>query len=238
VRVDGEAYFPGEFAIAHADERISDIIIRAGGLNPYAYPKGATLIRRNEFYNELTEEEIKAQTLIKVKANVSRDSLDRTESDKILLERIDRKILESQQESKKRRGDISAEDFRQQSILDLGTTAEGIGEIEIRDTELIGINLETILNNPHGPDDLILREGDVISIPRQLQTVRMRGEVLYPTSARYRENSGFKQYISRAGGFTENSRRSRAYVIYANGDVKRTRKILLVNNYPKHRTRG
>jgi protein involved in polysaccharide export with SLBB domain len=233
VRVDGEAYFPGEFAIAHADERISDIIKRAGGLNPYAYPKGATLIRRNEFYKELTEDEIKAQTLTKVKANVSRDSLDRTESDKILLERIDRKILESQQESKKRRDDIVAEDFRQQSILDLGATAEGIGEIEIKDTELIGINLETIINNPHGPEDMILREGDVISIPRQLQTVRMRGEVLYPTSARYRENSGFKQYISRAGGFTENSRRSRAYVIYANGDVKRTRKILLVNNYPK-----
>jgi protein involved in polysaccharide export with SLBB domain len=233
VRVDGEAFYPGEFAIAHADERISDIIIRAGGLNPYAYPKGATLIRRNEFYKELTEEEIKAQTLVIVKANISRDSLDRTESDKILLERIDRKILESQQESKKRRGDISAEDFRQQSILDLGASAEGIGEIEIRDTELIGINLETILNNPHGTEDMILREGDVISIPRQLQTVRMRGEVLYPTSARYKENSGFKQYISSAGGFSENSRRGRSYVIYANGDVKRTRKIFLVNNYPK-----
>jgi protein involved in polysaccharide export with SLBB domain len=233
VRVDGEAFYPGEFAIAHADERISDIIKRAGGLNPYAYPKGATLIRKNEFYKEPTDDEIKAQTLTKVKSNVSRDSLDRTESDKILLERIDKKILESELESKKRRIDIAAEDFRQQSILDLGATAVGIGEIEIRDTELIGINLEIILQNPYGSEDLILREGDVISIPRQLQTVRMRGEVLYPTSARYRENSGFKQYISRAGGFTENSRRARAYVIYANGDVKRTRKILLVNNYPR-----
>jgi protein involved in polysaccharide export with SLBB domain len=232
VRVDGEAYYPGEFAISHADERISDIIKRAGGLNQYAYPKGATLIRRNEFYKEPSEDEIKAETLVIVKANVSRDSLDRTESDKILMQRIDRKILESQQESKKRRGDIVAEDFRQQSILELGAAAEGIGEIEIRDTELIGINLEIIINNPHGSEDMILREGDVISIPRQLQTVRMRGEVLYPTSARFRENAGFKQYISRAGGFTENSRRARAYVIYANGDVKRTRKILLVNNYP------
>ncbi|MFD2203545.1 SLBB domain-containing protein [Shivajiella indica] len=233
VRVEGEAYYPGEFAIAHADERISDIIKRAGGLNPYAYPKGATLIRRNEFFKEQSEDEIKAQTLTKVKANVSRDSLDRTESEKILLERIDRKIIESQQESKKRREVIASEDFRQQSILELGANQEGIGEIEIKDTELIGINLDVILSNPYGPEDLILREGDVLSIPRQLQTVRMRGEVLYPTSARYRENSGFKQYISRAGGFTSNSRRGRSYVIYANGDVKRTRKILLINNYPK-----
>jgi protein involved in polysaccharide export with SLBB domain len=117
--------------------------------------------------------------------------------------------------------------------MELGATTEGVGKIEIKDTELIGINLETIIKNPYGPEDLILREGDVLSIPRQLQTVRMRGEVLYPTSARYRENAGFKQYISSAGGFTENSRRGRSYVIYANGDVKRTRKIFLVNNYPK-----
>lgn len=232
VRVEGEAFYPGEFAIAHADERISDLIIRAGGLNPYAYPKGATLIRRNEFYKEPSEDEIKAETLTKVKTNISRDSLDRTESDKILAARIDRKIAESKEIDKESRNLVDADDFRQQSIMDLGETADGLGEIEIKDTELIGINLASIMNNPHGSEDLILREGDVISIPRELQTVRMRGEVLYPTSARYRNNTGFKNYISRAGGFTERSRRSRSYVIYANGDVQRTKRIFFVNVYP------
>lgn len=232
VRVEGEALYPGEFAIAHANERISDLIKRAGGLNPYAYPKGATLIRRNEFYKDPSEDELKAETLIDVKSNISRDSLDRTESEKILFERIDQKILEGQQESRRKKQDLGAEDFRQQSLVELGESADGIGKIEIKDTELIGINLESILSNPYGPSDLILREGDVLSIPRELQTVRMRGEVLYPTSARYRPNSGFKQYISRAGGFTEKSRRGRSYVIYANGDVKRTRKILFANIYP------
>lgn len=232
VRVDGEVLYPGEFAIAHANERISDLVKRAGGLNPYAYPKGATLIRRNEFYKEPTEYEVKAETLRIVKKNISRDSLDRTESDKVLLKRIDRKINESQEESRRQGRNISAEDFRQQSLLDLSESTEGVGKIEIKDTELIGINLESILTNPYGPSDLILREGDVLSIPRELQTVRMRGEVLYPTSARFRPNSGFKEYISKAGGFTDKSRRGKSYVIYANGDVKRTRKILFANVYP------
>lgn len=232
VRVDGEAFFPGEYAIAHADERISDLVKRAGGLNNYAYPKGATLIRRNEFYKEPSEDEIKAETLTKVKANISRDSLDRTESDKILSSRIDQKILETKATERAARGAVDAEAFRQQSIMEPGESQEGVGQIEIKDTELIGINLEAILKNPYGPEDLILKEGDVLSIPRELQTVRMRGEVLYPTSARYRENAGFKQYISRAGGFTEKSRRGRAYVIYANGDVQRTRKFLFINAYP------
>ncbi|WP_291785299.1 SLBB domain-containing protein, partial [Cecembia sp.] len=232
VRVEGEAFFPGEFAIAHADERISDLVNRAGGLNPYAYPKGATLIRRNEFYKEPSEDQIKAETLTKVKGNISRDSLDRTESDKILAARIDKKIADSNEIDRAARNTVDSDDFRQQSIMELGETADGIGEIEIKDTELIGINLATIMNNPHGPEDLILREGDILSIPKELQTVRMRGEVLYPTSARFRENAGFKQYISRAGGFTERSRRSRSYVIYANGDVQRTKRILFINAYP------
>ncbi|WP_245189507.1 SLBB domain-containing protein [Lunatimonas salinarum] len=232
VRVDGEAFFPGEYAIARADERISDLVNRAGGLNPYAYPKGATLIRRNEFYSDLSEDELKAATLTKVKANISRDSLDRTESEKILSARIDQKIEESIRSGEAARDAMNTEDFRQQSIIDLGEAQEGVGEIQIRDTELIGINLEAILANPYGPEDLILREGDVLSIPRELQTVRMRGEVLYPTSARYRVHSGFKDYISRAGGFTEKSRRGRSYVVYANGDVQRTKKFLFINSYP------
>lgn len=232
VKVEGEAFYPGEFAIAHADERISDLIKRAGGLNSYAYPKGATLIRRNEFYKEPTEDEIKAETLTKIKGNISRDSLDRTESDKILASRIDRKIAESIASAKAVRSRVDTDDFRQQSILELGESNENIGEMQIKDTELIGIDLAAIIKNPYGPEDLILKEGDVLKIPRQLQTVRMRGEVLYPTSARYRSTSGFKDYISRAGGFTERSRRGRSYVVYANGDVQRTKKFMFINSYP------
>jgi len=97
---------------------------------------------------------------------------------------------------------------------------------------MVGIDLLAILNNPGGKNDLILQEGDVLSIPKELQTVRMRGEVLYPTTARFRDNSGFKNYISRAGGFTDQSRKSRSYVVYANGDVQRTKKVLFFNFYP------
>jgi protein involved in polysaccharide export with SLBB domain len=70
-------------------------------------------------------------------------------------------------------------------------------------------------------------------VPKELQTVRMRGEVLYPTTARYEEVRGFRNYISRAGGFTESARKGRSYVIYANGDVRRTNKVLFLTFFPK-----
>jgi hypothetical protein len=81
--------------------------------------------------------------------------------------------------------------------------------------------------------DLILKEGDVLSIPKELQTVRMRGEVLFPTTARYDLTNRFSSYISKSGGFTDNARKGRLYVVYANGDVKRTNKFIFFNVYPK-----
>lgn len=45
VRVSGEVIFPGEYVLTHKNERLSDLVKRAGGLNNWAYVRGARLIR-------------------------------------------------------------------------------------------------------------------------------------------------------------------------------------------------
>lgn len=45
VTVSGEVIFPGEYVLTHKNERLSDIVKRAGGLNSWAYVRGARLIR-------------------------------------------------------------------------------------------------------------------------------------------------------------------------------------------------
>ncbi len=52
VRVKGEVLYPGVYAITTKNERISEFIKRAGGLTPYAYVEGATLIRKREMKKE------------------------------------------------------------------------------------------------------------------------------------------------------------------------------------------
>jgi len=52
VFVDGEANFPGAYSISSKNERISDLIDRAGGLSPYAFVEGGVLIRKNPYYRE------------------------------------------------------------------------------------------------------------------------------------------------------------------------------------------
>ena len=183
VSVEGQTIFPGVYALERKDERLSDIVKRAGGLNSQAYPVGATLIRKFKI---------------------------------------------SKQEADRKRSQLS----------DLSDVSSGVSvkveEVKEETEEAIGMDLVKAIEDPGSSADMLLQDGDVLRIPREPQTVRMQGEVLYPTSTRYLNGLNFKHYIAEAGGFTELSARKRAYVIYANGSVDRTRKLLGVFNvYPR-----
>ncbi|MGV6829455.1 MAG: SLBB domain-containing protein [Flavobacteriales bacterium] len=54
VRIEGEVNYPGNYSIEMKNERISDLIERSGGLSPYAFVEGATLIRVNPYFRDLT----------------------------------------------------------------------------------------------------------------------------------------------------------------------------------------
>lgn len=231
VTVEGEVNFPGEFVLSNANERISDLLKRAGGLNQFAYAKGATLIRRTEYYEVTPEDELKEKNLKSVREQLDNKDLMLTEAEEIFLERLSRKLLEKEERRLKRRiNEEEEEDLRASRLLDVVDTTSV--KIDFKPQELVGINLQAILENPGTRQDLILQEGDILSIPKELQTVRMRGQVLFPTTARYQESRGLRSYVGRAGGFTEMARKKKSYVIYANGDVRRTRNFLFLNFYP------
>lgn len=102
-----------------------------------------------------------------------------------------------------------------------------------RKEQLLGINLDKILANPGSKYDLYLEKGDVIRVPKRLQTVQMFGEVYFPKKVRFDKNFNFRDYVRGAGGFTAQALRRRSYVVYSNGEVKSTRKALFFNSYPK-----
>jgi len=100
-------------------------------------------------------------------------------------------------------------------------------------SENVGIDLETILDDPQSEFDLFLDDGDTLRIPKQLQTVRVSGEILYPALVRFGESLKFKDYINKAGGFSDRSSKKRPYVVYANGSVKGTKSFLFIKSYPR-----
>ncbi|MFY0253338.1 SLBB domain-containing protein [Chitinophaga sp. 30R24] len=102
-----------------------------------------------------------------------------------------------------------------------------------RHEQLLGINLDHILKHPGSKYDLLLEEGDIIKVPKRLQTVQLFGEVYFPKKIRYDGVYKFRDYVRGSGGFTSQALRRRSYIVYANGEVKNTRKVFFFNAYPK-----
>jgi len=92
--------------------------------------------------------------------------------------------------------------------------------VDIEEYEL-GVQLEKALENPGGKYDITLRDGDKLVVPQYDPTVRITGEVNNPGSTTFVSGKNGRYYINRAGGYTGSGWKHHAYVIYANGDVKR-----------------
>ena len=97
----------------------------------------------------------------------------------------------------------------------------------------VGINLKKIMENKNSYQDLVLKDGDVLIIPSEKQTVEVKGLVLAPSLVRYEKGKSTRSYINSAGGFSDNAQKRSVYVVYANGDVKGTSRFLFFRSYPK-----
>ena len=87
----------------------------------------------------------------------------------------------------------------------------------------VALDLEDALNSPGGASDVVLREGDVVEIPVRSNVVRIHGAVMYPTAVSYNPMMTGRDYIEAAGGYSQDARRSKAYVVSMGGRAKRLR---------------
>ena len=85
----------------------------------------------------------------------------------------------------------------------------------------VSLDLEAALNSPGGASDVVLREGDIVEIPVRSNVVRIHGAVMFPTAVNYDPMMTGKDYIQAAGGFSQDARRNKAYVVSMGGRAKR-----------------
>jgi polysaccharide export outer membrane protein len=152
VRLEGEVIFPGSFALQTRQDRLSTLVLRAGGLTERAFLAGAIL--------ERAEDEIGP----------------------------------------------------------------------------INIQLAAALEAPGSADDIILRPGDVLTVPEYNPVVRVEGAVTSPTSVLFKQGEPLRYYVESAGGYTRLADKSRVRVKYANGSAEITsRGLLLFRSQPEVR---
>lgn len=168
VQVTGEVLFGGTYAMTNREERLSDIIRKAGGATPNAYLRGAKLTR------------------------VANEAEKKRMRDVINL--MNRQFGEAMMDS-------------------LG--------IRVEDTFTVGIELDKAVANPGSEYDLVLREGDVINVPKLNNTVKINGAVMMPNTVGYLKGKDVDYYLDQAGGYALNAKKSKKFVIYMNGQVAR-----------------
>lgn len=113
-------------------------------------------------------------------------------------------------------------------------------------TGLVVIDLDDILADKNHPSNIVLREGDVIQVPKTRDLVTIGGYVNlneayaqgYLTGERaisvaFRGEKSAKYYVDRfAAGVSKDGAMKELKVQYADGRVQKTKKFLFFNNYP------
>ena len=97
-------------------------------------------------------------------------------------------------------------------------------KLELNNIYSVGIDLEKALAKPGSDADIVLREGDKLIIPEMTNTVKINGAVMMPNTVAFKKGETVNYYISQAGGFANGARKSKAFIIYMNGQVAEVNK--------------
>ena len=93
--------------------------------------------------------------------------------------------------------------------------------VNLNEDQIISLDLDYIMSHKGSDSDIVLKEGDRVIIPEFVNTVQVLGEVMFPNTVVYKKGKGVGHYINSAGGFTQNAKRSKVYVVYMNGSATR-----------------
>jgi polysaccharide export outer membrane protein len=193
IALEGQVKFPGVYPITEG-ETLRDVIERAGGLTPLAFPEGAVFTRESLRQREAQQIETLAERLRQDLAALA---------------------LQGAQVSGAT-GDpqASAELLAVgRSLLDELTRAKPVGRLVIDWQSLAA-------SNAGKHYDLLLKDGDRLVIPKRAQEVTVIGEVQNATSHLYVPGLSRDDYLEMSGGTRKRADTKRIYVVRANGKVE------------------
>lgn len=98
---------------------------------------------------------------------------------------------------------------------------------------LMSVNLRNALEKPGSEDDIVLEEGDMITIPKKQVAVQAFGAVNIQKKVPFYPGLKTSRLIRESGGFAENANKRGTYVLYPNGRVKTAHSYFFFRTYPK-----
>ena len=191
ISLRGEVMHPGSYGI-RPGEKLSSVLLRAGGFSPAAYPYGAVLLRsevqkiEQRSYSELVQRVREQQTTLKLTATSTTDPDQKLSAEAALVQ--------------------------WQTTLDNLMNSPPSGRVTIQ----VSSDIKTWANTAR---DVPVRAGDVLVVPKRASYVLVQGQVYGPTAVAYRPGKSAKWYLLQAGGTTNLANKKATFVIRADGTV-------------------
>ncbi|MEO6130581.1 MAG: SLBB domain-containing protein, partial [Saprospiraceae bacterium] len=259
VSIYGAVRNPGSYPFGPA-MKLADLINLAGGFK-YGADHQRIDISRSEWANG------KDQKVTQYTTQLPNDfSLNDTDQNSLELEPFDNVYIRNIPEFEPQQTILLKGELRypgtypilkdKERISDLITRAGGLSGDAFPDgaklfrqgdsTGLVVINLEEILNNTNIPSNVILRNGDIIEVPKSRELVTIGGLVNLDEaysesfltgekriSVAFRGEKSAKYYIDNfAAGINRRGSLKEIKVQYADGGVQKTKQFLFFNHYP------
>ena len=191
ITLRGEVVHPGGYGI-RPGEKLSSVLLRAGGFGPGAYPYGAVLLRsevqklEQRSYGELIQRVREQQANLKLTAASAPDPDQRLSAESAFVQ--------------------------WQTTLDSLITTPPTGRVTVQ----ISSNIKSWQNTPR---DITMRAGDVLVVPKRPSYILVQGQVYGPTAVAYRPGKSARWYLMQAGGPTNMANKKATFVIRADGTV-------------------
>jgi polysaccharide export outer membrane protein len=190
VTISGEVKNPGVFGI-RPGERLSSVLKRAGGLLPTAYPPGAFFTRTSvrELQEKSRQELIQR---IEQEGPMVRTSVTSTASEQTEL--------------------VKQADLERERVLEGLRRAPVTGRLVVR----MRAGLRGFENSSQ---DVELRDGDRLDIPKRPGVVLVIGQVYNTNAITYMPGKNVRWYLSQAGGSTRLGDKGAIFVARADGEI-------------------
>jgi protein involved in polysaccharide export with SLBB domain len=190
VQIQGEVGHPGSYGFQEG-EHLSSVLRRAGGLRNTGYAAGAVLVRVQ--VREL-EEKSRADLIREIETSSSAARLSPNLGG----------------------GDTSATlqqiQQQQEQVLARLRSQPATGRLVIH----ISSDIDAWANTP---DDIEIRSGDVLTVPKRPGFVLVSGQVYNTSAITYEPGKTAAWYLKRAGGTNDGANRKDIFIIRANGSV-------------------
>ncbi len=119
--------------------------------------------------------------------------------------------------------------FERDSLI----SSQALSDEVYKNYDFIRVNLGVAISDTSSAENLVMEDGDILTIEKNTNLVNVSGEVYYPTIIPFKLNKSAKYYIRKSGNFMPSASKYRVLVIYPNGQAKAIKSFLFFKKYPK-----